>query len=112
MHGAIDKRGRKRLAAGSARARRNGAKRRVPARASRLAADADAPLLLKVSPRLNRALAKLAAKSGKPKEYHVRRALERYVEDTWDVLLAEEALKSTRRTYSTAEVKKYLGLED
>jgi predicted DNA-binding protein len=106
MHGVIDKRGRKRAAAKPPGARRNGAAHRGPAaRSPRIAADADAPLMLKVSPRLDRALTKLAAKSGKPKHYHVRRALERYVEDTWDVLLAEEALKSTRRTYSTAEVK-------
>jgi predicted DNA-binding protein len=112
MHGVIDKRGRKRPAAGSAQARRNGVPRRGPARSTRTPAAADVPSVVKVSPRLDRALAKLAAKSGKPKHYHVRRALERYVEDAWDVLLADEALRSARRTYSTAEVKKYLGLED
>jgi predicted DNA-binding protein len=113
MHGGIEKRGRKRAVAKPAEARRSVAARRGPAaRSTRIAADAGAPLMLKVSPRLDRALTKLAAKSGKPKHYHVRRALERYVEDAWDLLLAEEALKSTRRTYSTAEVKKYLGLED
>jgi predicted DNA-binding protein len=72
----------------------------------------DGPLTLKISPRLNRALTKVAAKSGKPKHYHVRRALERYVEDTWDILRADEALRSSRRTYSSAEVKKHLGLAD
>ena len=110
MHGVIEKRGRKtRASSRPVRARRSGAvQRRRAARAS----DADAPLVLTISPRLNRALGKLAQKSGKSQHYHVRRALERYVEDTWDVLLAEEALRSTRRTYSTAEVKKHLGLED
>ena len=75
-------------------------------------ADADAALTLKISPRLNRGLAKVAAKSGKPKQYHVRRALEKYLEDTWDVLQADDALKSMRKTYSMDEVKKRLGLED
>jgi predicted DNA-binding protein len=112
MHDVIDKRGRKRPAAGSARVRRNGVPRRGSARSARIPADADTASVVKVSPRLDRALTKLAVKSGKPKHYHVRRALERYVEDTWDVLLANEALRSMRRTYSTAEVKKYLGLED
>jgi predicted DNA-binding protein len=75
-------------------------------------ADADAALTLKISSRLNRALTKVATKSGKPKQYHVRRALEKYLEDTWDVLQADEALKSMRKTYSMDEVKKRLGLED
>jgi predicted DNA-binding protein len=102
MHGTIDKRGRK---ASVKPARTRPAARREPAAG-------DAPLILKITPRLNRALTRVAEKSGKPKYYHVRRALERYVEDTWDVQLAEESLKSTRRTYSMEEVKKRLGLED
>lgn len=113
MHGVIEKRGRKRAAAKSVRAQRNGAVRRTAAaRAVPIMADADAPLILKISPRLNRALTKVAAKSGKPKHYHVRRALERYVEDTWDYLEAVDAMKTMRRTYSLAEVKKRLGMED
>lgn len=92
MHGVIEKRGRKEV--------------RSPAH------EGETPLILKVSPRLNRALTKVAEKSGRPKHYHVRRALERYVEDAWDALRADEALKSSRRNYSQAEVKKYLGLAD
>jgi predicted DNA-binding protein len=44
--------------------------------------------------------------------YHVRRALERYVEDAWDYLVTEKVTKSMRRTYSTAEVKRRLGMHD
>jgi RHH-type rel operon transcriptional repressor/antitoxin RelB len=98
MHGTIDKR-----KGGSVRAVR----RSSPARTR---AKLDEPVLLKITPRLNRGLERLAAKSGKPKTYHVRRALERYIEDTWDVLAADEALRSSRKTYSAAEVKKHLGL--
>ncbi len=110
MHGVIEKRSRK---SGAVAKLRNGPARRAPARhATPLAAGADTPLVLRISPRLNRALSRIEKKTGRPKHYHVRRALERYLEDTWDSLLADEALKSTRRTHSTAEVKKYLGMED
>lgn len=105
MHGMVGKR--KSKSNGSAKdGRPNG---RAGSRA--VAPAADDPLLLKITPRLDRGLTRLAAKTGKPKHYHLRRALERYIEDTWDYLEAAEALKTTRRTYSLEEVKKRLGVD-
>jgi len=69
MHGTIDKR-RRRAAVKPLRARP--AARRKPI-------DRNAPLILKITPRLDRALTKVVKKSGRPKYYHVRRALERYL---------------------------------
>jgi RHH-type rel operon transcriptional repressor/antitoxin RelB len=103
MHGTLDKRARKAKPAKALRARR-------VAKSAPVQASADQPLTLKISARLNRALTKLEAKSGKAKTYHVRRALERYVEDTWDYLVAVEASKNVKRTYSLEEVKKRLGM--
>jgi predicted DNA-binding protein len=111
MHGMIEKRGRKGAVAKPVRAQQSRAAARKPSVRSAPVAEADAPLTLKITPRLNRALTKVATRTGKPKHYHVRRALERYLEDTWDYLEAEASYKATRRTYSWEEVKKRLGME-
>ena len=109
MHGTMEKRGRK---AGNAKSvRALGARTGRQAKQRPVPIADDQPVLLKISARLNRALSKLEMKSGRSKHYHVRRALERYVEDTWDYLTAVESWKSSRRTYSMAEVKKRLGLD-
>ena len=79
-------------------------------RPSGTATKADAPAMLRVTPRLDRALTKLVEMTGKPKTYHTRRALERYVEDTYDHLVAVESMRRSRKTYSSDEVKRRLGL--
>ena len=61
---------------------------------------------------LDQRLTLLAHKTGRPKSYYARKALERFIEDTEDYLLAEASYRASRRTYSSAEVKKLLGLDD
>jgi len=79
-------------------------------RTSGAATRADAPAMLRVTPRLDRALTRLVKMTGKPRSYHTRRALERYVEDTYDHLVAVESIRTSRKTYSSDEVKRRLGL--
>src|SRR5215216_4833164 len=67
---------------------------------------ASPPETLRISPRLDRALSRLVEKTGRPKTYHIRRALERYVEDTWDYLLAVESDKASKGTISLDELRK------
>jgi predicted DNA-binding protein len=72
--------------------------------------EAVGPAVARITPRLDRALSRLAKMTGKPKSYHTRRALERYVEDTYDYLIAAKAVRTSRKTYSSDEVKKRLRL--
>jgi predicted DNA-binding protein len=67
--------------------------------------------VLRLSPQLRRALDRVVEKTGKRADYHVRKALEQYVEDVWDAVAAAEILKKSRRTYSSSEAKKLLGLD-
>jgi predicted DNA-binding protein len=119
MHG--EKRGKKRASGKTARARPKASKRAAaPAKrgsATRSAppgADLGAPLTLTISPRLSRGLHNLALRTDKPKHYHVRRALERYLEDTWDYLDAVESYESTKgqKTISLEELRKKWELLD
>ena len=61
-------------------------------------------------------LANLAQKTGRPKSYYVREALNSYLEDLEDIYLAEKALEDLRagrsRTYTLKEVERDLDLAD
>ncbi len=67
---------------------------------------------VRIPEKLDRALTRIADRTGKSRGYFVRKGLERIIEDTYDGLLAAEALKKSRgKTYSLQEVEKRLGLD-
>jgi len=67
-------------------------------------------LTVRLSAEQERALTKLAADTGRTKSYYVKRALDQYLEDRADYLIALAVLERSERTYSSAEVKRELGL--
>ena len=71
-------------------------------------------LVLRLGDELEKRLADLATRQGRNKSALVREALIRYIEDQEDNEMAEAALKNQpgKPTYSLAEVRRELGLED
>lgn len=67
---------------------------------------------VEISGRLDAALERLAAMTGKPKSLHLRKAIEKYVEDTYDILLADKSRKESGERISLDELKKRLGMAD
>ncbi len=69
-----------------------------------------------LSARAEARLAILASKAGRTKDSCLREIIERGLEDAEGYYLAAEVLKGVRegrvRVYSSAEVKRHLGLED
>jgi len=68
--------------------------------------------VLRIPASLDERLAELAARTGRSKTYHARRALDRYIEDTEDCLRADAAIRTSRKTYSSEEAKRLLGLDE
>jgi predicted DNA-binding protein len=94
-------------------ARSTGRRKGGPQRSRKSAAAANESVgsaLPRITARLDRALSRLVKMTGKPKSYHMRRAIERYVEDTYDYLIAAKAVRTSRKTYSSDEAKKRLRL--
>jgi RHH-type transcriptional regulator, rel operon repressor / antitoxin RelB len=71
-----------------------------------------APGVVRLPPQLDERLTALAEKTGRSRDYYARKAIKEYIEDTEDYLLAVQADRASRRTYSLEEVKKRLGLDD
>ena len=71
-------------------------------------------LALRLDDELEKRIADLATRQGRNKSALVREALIRYMEDQEDIEMAEAVLKnqSGKPTYSLAEVRRELGLED
>ena len=71
-------------------------------------------LALRLDDELEKRVADLAYRQGRNKSALVREALIRYMEDQEDIEMAEAVLKnqSGKQTYSLAEVRRELGLED
>ena len=71
-------------------------------------------LALRLDDELEKRVADLATRQGRNKSALVREALIRYMEDQEDIEMAEALLKnqSGKPTYSLAEVRRELGLED
>ncbi len=61
---------------------------------------------------LDAALQRLVASSGKPADYHIRRALENYLEDMRDAAIAEERIAQSEGRMSSEELRVSLGLDD
>ena len=71
-------------------------------------------LALRLDDDLEKRVVALALRQGRKKSAVVREALIRYMEDQEDIELAEAALKKMagQKTYSLAEVRRELGLDD
>ena len=71
---------------------------------------------VRLEPQIEERLDALAARTGRTKAYYLRELIERGLEDLEDFYLADAAMERLRkgeeRTYSSAEVRKQLGLDD
>jgi RHH-type transcriptional regulator, rel operon repressor / antitoxin RelB len=71
---------------------------------------------IQLTPELESRLDRLAEKTGRPKGFYLQEALENAIEDLEDYYSAEEVLRRVRsgqeETYSSAEVRRELGLDD
>ena len=69
-------------------------------------------LAVRVPEELESRLGNLAEKTGRSKSFYIRKALEQFIEDQEDYLLAVSVLKENNNSFSLKEVKQNLGLED
>jgi RHH-type rel operon transcriptional repressor/antitoxin RelB len=67
-------------------------------------------LTVRLNEAQERALEKLAADTGRTKSYYVKQALDQFLEDRADYLMALAVLEKDERTHSAAEVRRELGL--
>jgi RHH-type transcriptional regulator, rel operon repressor / antitoxin RelB len=74
------------------------------------------PTTIRLEPETEARLAALAERTGRTKAFYLREMIERSLEDVEDYYLAEAAMERLRkgeeRTYTSAEVRKELGLDD
>jgi RHH-type transcriptional regulator, rel operon repressor / antitoxin RelB len=96
MHGPVEKK-----ASVGARAARS------KARPSRQAAG-----VVRIPVALDERLTRLAAKTGRSKTYYARKALETFLEDTEDYLLAVASYESSKKTIPLEELRKKFKLQD
>jgi len=61
---------------------------------------------------LDERLTRLALKTGRSKSYYARKALETFLEDTEDYLLAVASYESSKKTISLEDLRKKLKLQD
>lgn len=67
---------------------------------------------VRIPTQLEDRLENLAKKTGRTKSYYIRKALEQYLEDAEDYLLAIATLEKKNPRVSIEEAKRKLGLED
>ncbi len=71
---------------------------------------------IRLAPETEKRLDFLASKTGRTKAFYLREIIERGIEDIEDYYLAADVLERVRKgrekVYSTAEVRKDLGLDD
>jgi RHH-type transcriptional regulator, rel operon repressor / antitoxin RelB len=74
------------------------------------------PTSIRLEPEIEERLNALARSTGRTKAYYMREALLQYLEDREDYEVAVAAMERLKRgeerTYSSAEVRKMLGLDD
>ena len=68
-------------------------------------------LSIRLPEQLENRLIKLAADTGRPKSYYVRQAIENFLEDEEEYLLAINRLEKNKPTLSLEELEKNLGLD-
>ncbi len=66
---------------------------------------------LRLDPKLEKRLDALAKKTGRSKSYYARRAIEEFLEDQEDYLIAIARLEKKRPAIPIEEVERKLGLE-
>ncbi len=71
---------------------------------------------IRLAPETEKRLDFLASKTGRTKAFYLRELIERGIEDIEDYYLAADVVERVRKgqekVYSTAEVRKDLGLDD
>jgi RHH-type rel operon transcriptional repressor/antitoxin RelB len=67
-------------------------------------------LALRLDPKIEERLDRLAKKTGRTKSYYAREAILEHLEDLEDTYLALRRLEQPGKTYSAREVKRELGL--
>jgi RHH-type rel operon transcriptional repressor/antitoxin RelB len=67
-------------------------------------------LALRLDPRIEERLSRLAKKTGRTKSYYAREAILKHLDDLEDTYLALRRLERPGKTYSAREVKRELGL--
>lgn len=67
-------------------------------------------LAIRLNPKLEERLARLAEMTGRTKTFYAREAIEQHLEDLEDYYLAADAARNPGRSYSSDEAKRELGL--
>jgi len=67
-------------------------------------------LALRLDPKIEERLERLAKKTGRTKSYYAREAILEHIQDLEDTYLALRRLGRPGKTYSAREVKRELGL--
>lgn len=67
-------------------------------------------LSVRLSPEQESALDQLAEQTGRSKSYYVKQALDEFLEDRADYLIAIAAIERNDRRLSAAEVRRELGI--
>ena len=67
-------------------------------------------LSVRLSPEQELALEQLAEETGRSKSHYVKQALDEFLEDRADYLIALAAIERDERRYSAADVRRELGL--
>ena len=69
-------------------------------------------LTIRLNDDVENRLTTLSQKTGRPKSYYVRQAIQRYLEEKEDYLLAISRLEKKNHRISIKELEKKLGLAD
>ncbi len=69
-------------------------------------------LSIRLKPALERRLSRLARQTGRTKTFYATKLIEENIEDLEDRYLAEARLENRGKRYSTAQVRRQLGLDD
>ena len=69
-------------------------------------------LSIRLKPALERRLSRLARQTGRTKTFYATKLIEENIEDLEDRYHAEARLENRGKRYSTAQVRRQLGLDD
>jgi RHH-type transcriptional regulator, rel operon repressor / antitoxin RelB len=70
-----------------------------------------AMLTLRLHPRMEKRLSRLSKRTGRPKSYYAKKAIEEFLDEQEDYLIAVARLEENLPSIPMAEVVKRLGLE-
>jgi RHH-type rel operon transcriptional repressor/antitoxin RelB len=69
-------------------------------------------LSIRLKPVLERRLSRLARKTGRTKTFYAAKLIEENIDDLEDRYLAEARLEKRGKTFTSAQVRRQLGVED